>query len=207
MSMPHDTTEGAEVAEAAASTVPSPSHVQRYLLIREAAAPKLGSRSQGKITYQVLTDEAREELFLRIARNDGGGYVSDEAVPLNKLRGCINQLASDQPLRSAIFMAAFKGRSTNNPTFAAAVMINEGLLERDPLRPGVLTDVDGWPAWAAAQLATEGDLPLVSVGKTPTAQADHEPVNPERVGESAPETVKPHKGRGRQPKPPLPDDV
>lgn len=202
MTLTSDTAE-AVVTAPLAPCPPAPS----YLLIREALAPKLGSRSQGKITYQVLTDEARHDLFLRIAHNDGGGYVSDEAVPLNKLRSCINQRASDQPMRSAIFMAAFKGRSSNNPTFAAAVMINEGLLSRDPQRPGVLMDVDGWPTWAASQLAIEGDLPLVTVGKVPPAAVGLEPVHSESVGESAPESVKPHKGRGRQPKPPLPDDA
>lgn len=145
-----------------------PSGIQRYLLIREATAQKLGPRSQGLITYQVLTTEARRELYLRIAKNEGGGYVSDEAVPVVNLRRCVNEHPAEQPMRASAFKAAFIGRSSNNPTFAAAVMLTEGLLNRDPQRPGVLVDVASWQAWAEAQMAAAaGDLSEVLVGKAP----------------------------------------
>ncbi|MEY4414714.1 MAG: hypothetical protein RIQ53_2007 [Pseudomonadota bacterium] len=146
----------------------APSGSQRYQLIPEATAPKLGQRSQGLITYQVLTNDARQDLFLRIAKNDGGGYVSDEAVSLHQLRRCINEHPAEQPMRAMAFKTAFIGRSSNQPTFAAAVMLGEGLLQRDPQRPGVLVDGVSWHAWAEAQMATAaGDLAEVMVGKAP----------------------------------------
>ncbi|MDG0857344.1 hypothetical protein [Roseateles puraquae] len=62
-------------ATAADVHVQMPAGPQTYLLLREAHSPKLGPRSVGGILFQVLTDTERQALFLRIAGNEGGGYV------------------------------------------------------------------------------------------------------------------------------------
>ncbi|TDP74066.1 hypothetical protein [Roseateles toxinivorans] len=142
-----------------------PAGPQTYLLLREAHSAKLGPRSLGAILYQVLTDTARQALFLRIAGNEGGGYVSDEAVPVRSIMRCVSEHPVDQPLRATVFKPAFIGRSSNNWGFLSAILLTEGLLSRDADKPHLLVDTGRWEAWWADHLAIGGDLPEVRIGK------------------------------------------
>ncbi|MES2879543.1 MAG: hypothetical protein V4713_14100 [Pseudomonadota bacterium] len=148
--------------------------VLTYRLIREARAPKMGPHSSGQIVYQILTNESRQVLFLRIAANEGGGYVSDEAVCVDAIVRCTD-LEVGQVLRSGAFKPAFTGRSSNNAGFLTAILLAEGLLSRDAERPHALTDLGQWQDWCARQLAVDGDLPCVRIGKEDVAAAPPPP--------------------------------
>ncbi|MGR6806052.1 hypothetical protein ACU6VI_07075 [Sphaerotilus natans] len=143
-------------------------HIKTYWLIRQGQCPKLGAFSSGQISYQLLAGEGRDELFLRISGNEGGGYVSDEAVAFSRIMRCIDDHDPDKPLRSAHFREAFTGRSNNNWGFLSAILLHEGLLERHPAQPHLLIDCGEWGAWRQAQLAeTSDDAAEVKVGKLP----------------------------------------
>lgn len=155
-----------ETSTAATSTTHL--HIKTYRLIRQSQCPKLGAFSSGRITYQLLTSEARNQLFLRISGNEGGGYVSDEAVALSRIMQCVDDHGPDKPLRSTHFREAFVGRSNNNWGFLSAILLHEGLLERHPAQPHLLIDCGEWEAWQRAQLAeASDDAAEVKVGKLP----------------------------------------
>lgn len=146
--------------------------ITSYRLIRESRAAKLGLRSSGQIVFQILTDDSLQDLFVRIAANEGGGYASDEAVSVHALVRCITDLETGGLLRSGTFKSAFVGRSANNSGFITAVLLAEGLLSRDAERPHLLIDNGRWNDWCATQLAVSGDLPVVRVGKEVAAVVD-----------------------------------
>lgn len=180
-------------AAGADTDVESPG-VPCYRLIRAARAPKMGLRSTGEILYQVLTDDSHQEVYLRISGNQGGGFVSDEAVSVHALVRCITSLESGEVLRSGAFKPAFSGRSSNNSGFISAVLLAEGLLGRDAERPHLLIDNARWSDWVAMQLAVGGDLPLVRIGKsvaeiadTPAAacEADADPIDAAAAADDA----------------------
>ena len=179
----------------AAPGAKAPVGIRTYRLLREDAASKLGDRSRGLITFQVLTDEAQEELYLRIARNDGGGYVSDEAVAFNSIVRCINQHDAKQPIKADLFRPAFVGRSSNNWGFLAAILVHEGLLQRSKTAPYPMTDAGGWAAWGARHLEITGDLALVKVGREPLAKKPKptipEPVDDKQASAPAEDTPDP----------------
>jgi hypothetical protein len=153
-----------------AMPVPTPAPgPQTYRLIREERAAKLGARSTCGVIFQVLADEARQALFLRIARNEGGGYINDEAVSLHAILACL-QAVGDNQIKAASFITAFKGRSSNNPGAMAAVLVHEKLIKRHPERPHLFDDGEvSWADWATRQLAVGGELPVVTVGKASQA--------------------------------------
>lgn len=157
------------VAAAAAATSPSttPGGPKTYYLLRADHAPKLGQRSTGRIAFQVLTDAERQNVFLRIAGNEGGGYVSDEAVPFAEIVRCINEHDPKLPVKAELFRRAFVGRSNNNWGFLTAILVYEGLLRRDPDKPSRMSDAGGWAAWASRHLEIQGELQAVKVGKEP----------------------------------------
>lgn len=160
--MPRKSIPAAMAANVQAALTAGP---QTYLLLREAHSPKLGPRSTGAILYQVLIDTERQAIFLRIAGNEGGGYVSDEAVPVRTLMQCASEHPADQPLRAATFKPAFVGRSNNNWGFMSAILLTEGLLSRDGDKPHALIDTGRWEAWLSDHMAIGGDLTEVRVGK------------------------------------------
>ena len=160
----------ATTADDSGPDMPVTTSATTFLLIREGFAPKMGQRSTGQIGYQVLTNEGRTEVFLRIAKNQGGGYASDEAVSIHALVRCISSREADEPLRSGIFKPAFSGRSSNNSGFIAAIMLAELLIRRDADRPHILHDCGKWNAWCSEQLAVTGDLPTVRIGKDPVVE-------------------------------------
>lgn len=154
---------------AAGATMPSttPGGPKTYYLLRADHAPKLGQRSTGRIAFQVLTDAKRQSVFLRIAGNEGGGYVSDEAVPFAEVVRCINEHDPKLPVKAELFRRAFVGRSNNNWGFLTAILVYEGLLRRDPDKPSRMSDAGGWAAWASRHLEIQGELQAVKVGKEP----------------------------------------
>ncbi len=156
-------------AAAADATSPSttPGGPKTYYLLRADHAPKLGQRSTGRIAFQVLTDAERQNVFLRIAGNEGGGYVSDEAVPFAEVVRCINEHDVKLPVKAELFRRAFVGRSNNNWGFLTAILVYEGLLRRDPDKPSRMSDAGGWAAWASRHLEIQGELQAVKVGKEP----------------------------------------
>ncbi len=158
---------GLQGTDDSGTTDPVPDTRPTFRLIREARAPKLSLRSNGSLTYQVLTDEARSGVWLRIAVNHEGGCFSDEAVPLAAILDCVRELRPDAALQALSFKSAFIGRSTCNGGFLAAVLLAEGLLGRDPTRPQRLVDTGHWSDWSAQQLDTPGELPCVRIGKAP----------------------------------------
>lgn len=172
-------------ASISSATPAVPSPVKTMHLIRQGQCPKLGVYSSGLITFQILTNESKDGVFLRIAGNDGGGYVSDEAVPFDAVLRCVTERDPDKALRAGDFKPAFIGRSNNNWGFLAAVLLHEGLLTRHPTLPHLLVDEGGWGVWGTAQLDQAPDEPtLVQIGKpprpigirsTPTAPAGDQP--------------------------------
>lgn len=175
---------------AADATSPSttPGGPKTYYLLRADHAPKLGQRSTGRIAFQVLTDAERQNVFLRIAGNEGGGYVSDEAVPFAEIVRCINEHDPKLPVKAERFRRAFVGRSNNNWGFLTAILVYEGLLRRDPDKPSRMSDAGGWAAWASRHLEIQGELQVVKVGKEPVIRKVKAPAA-EHVAEAGEEAA------------------
>ena len=60
----------------------------QYLKLKSAEAQKLG-RNGGSITYLILTDTDRQQLYVSIVANDSGGFFSSEIAPFEKIEACL----------------------------------------------------------------------------------------------------------------------
>jgi hypothetical protein len=69
------TTESSTPADA---TTPDATITQSFWMLKDGTAPKLGARAEGSINYNVLADNERQQLFIAITGNKGGGYFSKE---------------------------------------------------------------------------------------------------------------------------------
>jgi len=79
------------------------------------------------LTYNFGTDN-KNALFIRIKGNTGGGFYSDEWIPLNNITAVLDELPADQPISSINLFPLFNGKSVNTPGYLLASLLSEGVL-------------------------------------------------------------------------------
>ena len=79
---------------------------------------------KSKLTYHVGI--LGSEIQLKIHANSGGGFFSEEWVPLSDI---LDRLPPAGPFTSRVLNTLFTGKSTNTPGFLMAVLRNEGLVQ------------------------------------------------------------------------------
>lgn len=131
-----------------------------YLRLRRAHARKLGARAIGGVTYELLANVERDQLFISIVGNDGAGCWSREVVPVRDVEAAITIGGSD-PFPTRRLASAFTGRSVNNAGFLAAALAHEGLIQPASYVRHHLVFVGDWDAWRRDALAVEGEPVLV----------------------------------------------
>jgi hypothetical protein len=147
------------------------SDTPQYLSLKVAQAAKTGQGSAGLITYRILTDPKHQTLYLTLVANQGGGWFSNEIVPLSHIEDVLASLPDrHQPLPSKLFRQAFASRSVNNAGFLAAVLRAEGLLAPAPEAAHQHVLTDGWDQWTEHLLSEPGEpyVPSPPKGATDT---------------------------------------
>ena len=183
-----------------------------HLSLKIAKARKTSQRATGEITYRVLCDDKREQLFIAIVGNDGGGYFSKEIVPFERVERCLAPHVDGTPLPAKILRDAFVGKSVNNAGFLAAILRAEGLLSSVPDAAHQHQLAGNWADWKEAMLCADGE-PYVPPAKpevndhaetleSADAYATESAISHEAFGDSEgqTETLK-RKGRGSKARP------
>jgi hypothetical protein len=151
MNQTHTTSITGTLAETTGAAVPPPS-----VLLKTAKAMKLGKHAEGAIHYKIVTNSERKQPLFKIIGNEGGGYYSKEILAFSDVEGCLAQYPKDQPFPSKLLQTVFRGRSSNNAGFLAAILRAEGLLARAPDTEGRHVVAGDWAAWKASTLAEPG---------------------------------------------------
>ena len=129
-----------------------------YLSLKLSQAPKAGLHAKGQVSYRVLSDVDRQQLFLTLVGNEGGGWFSTEIVPLVRVEAALAESPDDgKPLPSSALRRAFVSRSVNNAGFLAAVLRAEGLFEPSIEAPSRHVRGEDWDTWKQAMLSEPGD--------------------------------------------------
>ena len=109
-------------------------------ILKSATAAKLSPRGGGELTYQIGRME--NTVLLRISGNDSSGRFSKEWVPAQAIRRSISQLPRGaSSFKGAVALrTAWKGQSSCNSGFGAAIMRAEGVFasDEDPKKKGML---------------------------------------------------------------------
>lgn len=100
-----------------------------YTLLKEANASKLSLKKPGVLTYQIGMHPDTKTLAIRITSNDSGGYFSKEWIDATLLENILKSPEKEKPFKSGLFKNLFKGSSSNNAGFCAAVCRKEGLIK------------------------------------------------------------------------------
>jgi hypothetical protein len=115
-------------------------------VLKSAGCPSVSGKS--KLTYEIgLRNET--DPVIRISKNSGGGFFSDEWLPLAAIQKVLAGRAAEKGLTSNAFRATYQGKSVNTAGFLVAVLKAEGVLQ---LREGNarVYEVADWDGFVAS---------------------------------------------------------
>ena len=99
-------------------------------VLKTGEASKLGSKSTGKVLYEIALHDEDNQLYIRIAgQTEGAGLHSKEWISLNALFELIES-QEEKSWKSQLYKPLFKGGSANNHGFCAAIVRDLGLAQR-----------------------------------------------------------------------------
>lgn len=124
-------------------------------VIKTGNAAKLSPRGDGALTFQV--GRIADTIHLRIFHNESAGRFSREWVTVEAIRSALAKLPKGQPLFKAAvgLKPAWKGQSSCNSGFGAAILKSEGVLVSDVEKKGMmrLASADALDKWEQSMLA------------------------------------------------------
>ena len=82
---------------------------------------------KSKLTYQIGT-LPDGEVYLRIHRNSGNGFFSNEWIALSDIQKTVAGIPAGKPVTAIVLGDLFEGRSVNSPGFLLAALAEERLL-------------------------------------------------------------------------------
>ncbi|MBI1320219.1 MAG: hypothetical protein GC168_14925 [Candidatus Hydrogenedens sp.] len=126
-------------------------------MLKTSTAPKLSPRGDGQLTYQI--GRMDDTVLLRISGNESSGRFSKEWVTAEAIRRSLVQLPKGtKSFKGALALkTAWKGQSSCNSGFGAAILKAEGVFaaDEDPKKKGMLqlAAPDALDTWEQAVLA------------------------------------------------------
>lgn len=171
------------IVESAADAEPPSGNVEipasplaQFWLLEAGTAKKLGLRSTGSLSYQVLADHNRKNLFIALTKNDGGGYYSKERVNMLSIEACLDAHKAGAPFPSKALMDAYKSKSSNNSGFMTATLRALGLTAPAPDAESKHIVAGDWDAWQKKMIAEAGTLIELPADVDDEKQAEADPV-------------------------------
>ena len=82
--------------------------------------------NKSTLNYQIGVDD-KNEVYIRVNGNTGGGYFSNEWVSLDHITSILGDVTGEH-ITSINLIPLFKGKSVNTPGYLLAVLLKEGLL-------------------------------------------------------------------------------
>ena len=162
------------------------SFVPTYLCLKTATAQKLG-RNGGGITYKILCDAERQQLYLTLVANEGGGYYSREVFSVAGVEACLPTDPA-QAFAAKCLAPAMRGKSSNHPGFLAAILRAEGLLLPVDGQAHLHQQTETWEAWKASLLTQDGEPYVPPTRETQAAEPSDEMTRQELPGDAATES-------------------
>ena len=93
-------------------------------ILKTATCKTISAKST--LTYQIGSED--DEIHVRITKNTGGGFFSDEWVSLIDIRSVLDEQLEGTPVTSFLLQPLFRGKSVNTPAFLLAALAHEKLL-------------------------------------------------------------------------------
>ncbi|MAZ69739.1 MAG: hypothetical protein ABJM39_04270 [Porticoccus sp.] len=98
-----------------------------FRIIKKSTSSKLSPKSPSSLTYHVGYDDNSKSFHFRITANSGGGFFSNEWIPLSDILDTIATTFPVNPFKAIIFKPLYQSKGSNNHGFLAAALRAEKL--------------------------------------------------------------------------------
>lgn len=95
---------------------------EHYKTLMVGFAPKLSSKSAGKIGYEIALNTDDKNRYLRLTSSGSTALFSKEWISLNAVFELIESQQDGKEFKSSIFKSVIKGGSANNVSFVAGCL-------------------------------------------------------------------------------------
>jgi hypothetical protein len=169
----------------------SPAAEPPLRILKKATCPTLSEKST--LTYAVACDHEKA-LHLQITANTGGGFFSQEWIPLKRIQQVLKECAATKAITSICLWPLFRGQSVNTRAFLLAVLRAEKLVRPLPGRQRVheLCDPADFQARMDKLVASDINLP------DDPAKAPPKPPNKSKPRPTDPSSRKPTKANAKK---------
>lgn len=185
-------------ADAAASRADTAAAGPMVTVLKTATASKLSPKGDGLLTYRV--GRMDDGILVQIHANESSGRFSKEWVSVAAIRAALAGLPKGTALfkGTLVLKPAWKGQSSCNGGFGAAILKSEGVFVSDAEKKGMmkLASPGALDAWEESMLALKvpGDAervplnppkPVPNFAKRPAKPADGGTTHGDAAGDTA----------------------
>ncbi|QFY89683.1 hypothetical protein D5125_09385 [Magnetovirga frankeli] len=141
-------------------------------ILQVGTCPSLSNKSE--LQYHIGSNE-QKELFLRIAKNSGGGLFSHEFVSFTAIHQMLSKIDPEATITSILLNPILRGRSTNTAGFIMAVLLAKGVVVSKGKRSMQKGDPEGFVQAMQALIDAGTDLQVEEPGKAKAKDSKAEP--------------------------------
>lgn len=119
-----------------------------YTLIKTFTCNKLSDRAKGQLHYQLWQNNDDQSFGLALSKNESSGGFSSELIHVEQIITVISILHKNaQPFHSTALKNLFIGKSVNNASFFAAVLVDQGVIRLHPQTSRLLEITEDFVLW------------------------------------------------------------
>lgn len=119
-----------------------------YTLIKTFTCNKLSERAKGQLHYQLWRNNDDQSFGLALSKNESSGGFSSELIHVEQIIAVISILHKNaQPFHSTALKNLFIGKSVNNASFFAAVLVDQGVIRLHPQTIRLLEVTEDFVLW------------------------------------------------------------
>ena len=97
----------------------------QFEILLSGLAPKLSTKSSGKIGFELLLDLGNNSQYIRLISNDSGGLFSKKMVKLDDLYEVLEGMEEGISFKSSMFQHLITGSANNVSFLSAALRCND----------------------------------------------------------------------------------
>lgn len=117
-------------------------------LIQSLTCNKLSERSKGRLHYQIWQDQNDQSFGIAISKNESTGGFSSELIKVDDIFKILSTLSQqDKPFHAVVLKELFIGKSVNNSSFLAAILVDQKILKFHPQTIRLLEVCPDYELW------------------------------------------------------------
>ncbi|MBU1194011.1 MAG: hypothetical protein KKE62_01740 [Proteobacteria bacterium] len=135
-----DTSETETKTTASTQAIENQDQLDTEIIIRilyHGRCPKLTSRGQGDLEYELGVNDVTDESYIRIAGNHSSGAFNHNWIALNEIRSILDNI-KEQSFRAVALQNLYSGQSSNNHGYLGAILKAEGVVVTLQKQPALM---------------------------------------------------------------------